>query len=108
MRFQAIPAKDIDQYVHRNDALIIDVRLPEDYREEHILGAVNYSYEEFDREDFEDRLKLPHNKILVLYCERGSTSLLIARELSKRGYRVLSAAGGLLSYRGNYLVKGRS
>lgn len=107
MTFETIPAKELDWYVHRPEAMIIDVRLPEDYRKEHVEGAINYSYEEFDREDFERRLRLPRNKTLVLYCERGSTSMLIARELGKRGYRVKSVAGGILAYRGSHIIYGR-
>lgn len=106
MRFETIPAKELDRYVQRPDAMIIDVRLPADYREGHIRGAVNYSYEEFDRENFEQKLKLPKDRTLVLYCERGSTSMLIARKLAKKGYRVKSAAGGILAYRGPNLIRG--
>ena len=42
----------------------------------------------------------PKGKILVLYCDRGGASLLLARQLAKLGYCTRSVIGGFGAYRG--------
>ena len=37
---------------------------------------------------------------MILYCERGNLSLLLARDLSNEGYMVKNIYGGLNAYRG--------
>ena len=48
-------------------------------------------------EDYKKRL--PRNRLLVLYCEWGTTSILAGRKLSQYGYDVLYVNGGLQAYR---------
>ena len=38
--------------------------------------------------------------VVILYCDRGSQSLLAARDLQKRGITAFSIYGGFLAYRG--------
>ena len=47
--------------------------------------------------------RLLKNQTLVLYCERGGTSLMIARMLSGKGYRVKTMIGGIHAYKGRNL-----
>ena len=67
----------------------------EEYEQGHIEGAVNIPYDFL--EDYKKRL--PRNRLLVLYCEWGTTSILAGRKLSQYGYDVLSVNGGLQAYR---------
>ena len=99
-RPEIISADELDGYVHRNGVLIIDLRSREEFEQSHIAGAVNISYDDFDESS-----PLPRNKLLVLYCDRGSASLAKGRELVEEGYRVQSVAGGIHAYRGKYLVR---
>lgn len=89
-----ISPKELDSYYQDERALIIDLRDPEEYAGNHFKNAVNIPYQEMGN------YNLPRDKILILYCERGSTSLFAARELMKKGYRTKSVIGGLRSYRG--------
>ena len=43
---------------------------------------------------------------LVLYCQRGSQSLLACNHLSLLGLPVISVAGGMAAYRGSWLEWG--
>lgn len=92
-----ISAKELDRYYLDNRVIIIDLRNREEYEESHFLGAVNIPYEELEEQYF------PDSKTLILYCDRGGTSLFAARELMKRGYRTKSVVGGFRSYRGQNL-----
>lgn len=95
---ETISAHDLDKYYGDRNVMIIDLRDKEEYEASHFDGAVNIPYEELDI--FE---ALPANKTLVLYCDRGSASLLAARELMQRGYRVKSVVGGFHAYKGTNL-----
>lgn len=98
-QFRLISVRELDDYVDRFPAvLIVDVRPREEFRFSHIRHAVNIPYEEGMV------WQLPKYKELVVYCERGSTSLIAARELSREGYRVVSVSGGISEYRGRNLV----
>lgn len=94
-----ISARELDSYVDRYPkVLIIDVRPREEYEISHIRYAVNLPYQE-------GRFwKLPKNREIVVYCERGAASMAAARELKQQGYRVMSVAGGILEYKGRNLV----
>lgn len=42
---ETISARDLDGYINRPDAVIIDLRTPEEYKKSHIRTAVNIPYE---------------------------------------------------------------
>lgn len=98
MKFDMIAPRELDQYVEDRSSFIIDLRSPEEYVSRHIKGAVNIPYEKL-----ENCRLLPYDMILVLYCERGSVSLVAAKELAEKGYQVKSVTSGIHSYRGKYL-----
>ena len=74
-------------------------KIEKEYAEGHVKGAVNIPYGKFD-----EYRKLPENKVLVLYCDRGGASLMLARQLAKKGYMTRSVIGGFRAYRGRNLV----
>lgn len=95
---KTISAEDLDLYVGRNDAVLIDLREPEEYAKNHIRNAVNIPYEQL-----QDCRRYSRKKILVFYCERGSSSLFAAREFQKMGYKTKSVVGGIRCYQGSNL-----
>lgn len=98
-QLQLISVRELDDYVKRYPAVcLVDVRSEEEYRISHILHAINIPYEEGIR------WKLPRGKEVVVYCERGSTSMVAARDMKRQGYPAVSVAGGILEYRGRNLV----
>lgn len=99
---ETISAKMLDYYVGRSDALIIDLRERDEFLDGHVRGAVNMPYGEL-----EDNPDFPRGKILVLYCGRGGSSLMLAKQLAKRGYETRSVIGGFRAYRGRNLVISR-
>ncbi|MGN0400507.1 MAG: rhodanese-like domain-containing protein [Blautia sp.] len=101
--FDTISAHELDLFCRKKNALIIDLRSHEEFAESHYRGAVNIPYEELEDWEKVQTEKLPKEKILVLYCDRGSASLMAARELMKKGYRVKSVVGGIRAYNGSNL-----
>ena len=100
MKFRMISAKDLKEYIGREDILLFDLREKNEYEKEHIKGAVWADWEMLDR----DIEKFFHEKKtavewIILYCTHGSTSLLAARDLARMGYPVMSLNGGYLGWK---------
>ena len=98
LTIDTISAEELDFYMGRQDAVIIDLRDTEEYKRSHLKTAVNIPYEEIQK-----CRRFPKEKLLVLYCSRGSSSLFAARELMKMGYKVKSVVGGIRCYKGSNL-----
>lgn len=96
---ETISPKMLDYYVDSKRAFIIDLRTEEEYAKGHIRNAhlIPYTGGRFPYIP-------PKQYEIVLYCERGSLSLLAARELAREGYRVRSVIGGIHAYKGRNLV----
>ena len=74
MDIPLISPRKLDQYVDRYPGIwIVDVRSGEEYRRSHIRHAVNIPYEPGQI------WKLPRGKEIVVYCERGATSMAAVR-----------------------------
>lgn len=99
-----ISTEDLECFLDEGrDIFLVDMRNPEDYAAGHIRGAVNIPGEELmDRTEC-----LPLHKLIVLYCYHGPNSMLAARRLSRLGYETADVYGGILAYRGKYLVQSR-
>ena len=95
-----LPAKDLKQYIGRKDVLLLDLREEEQYEKEHVLGAVWADWETLE-ENIEEYVNMMEEvpEWVILYCDRGNTSLLLARDLARRGYPVMSVNGGYTRYR---------
>ena len=79
----------------RNDVLIVDVRLPSDFRAGHLPGAVN-----LPKGRWENAKGLSKDKLHVLYCYSQTCHLAAeaAVELLKQGYRVQEMEGGYATW----------
>lgn len=99
LRFETISPEQIDKYIYDKRCLIIDVRDYTEYNRRHIENSICIPFEKLEKE----YNKMPRDLILILYCERGGTALLAAKELYDRGYVVKALIGGIRGYRGNHL-----
>lgn len=91
MAFSLIRPEEIEGILKRKRGMVIDVREQDAYREQHYPQARNLPY---DNIDVWIR-RLPRNRVLILYCNYGSTSLMAARRLSNEGYEVYTVIGGM-------------
>ena len=76
------------------NAIIIDVRSAEAFRQGHIPMAMNIPLEEIQG----GRSNLPRGRTLIFYCESGASSLKAARILAAKGYRTINTVGGIRQY----------
>lgn len=97
MAFENINIRKIVSAALTNDAIIVDVRKPERFRQGHIPMAVNVPMERIEKK----QVTLPYSHILILYCDTGGTSMQAAYILSEMGYQVINCVGGLKNYNGS-------
>jgi len=85
--------------VHLHSALfaLVDLRTPDEYSAQHLIGATNIPIDEFDVESLSQWLgDLPADAEIIVYDQTGAESDAIAQALIAAGYtRAKSLLGGL-------------
>lgn len=90
MNFNIVYARELDMYVKRKNALLIDIRSERLFNECHWEAAVSMP---FETTDSYEKL-LDKRKPLIFYCEHGGSSMKLARYLGKKGYDTATVIGG--------------
>lgn len=96
MGMDSISPSEAVSYIGRPGILFVDLREPAEYRQGHIPGAIQMDYEDLMKR----KQELTNYKIIILYCDRGNTSLLAARELRNLPVEIKSIAYGMAGYQG--------
>lgn len=91
MNYQLLSGNDFYRAAERGNSLLIDLRSSDDYIRWHMKGAINKNYDTID----EWSKQLDRSIPVLVYCSRGNVSILAARFLSARGFRVGSLIGGI-------------
>jgi rhodanese-related sulfurtransferase len=72
----------IKKLIGKDDVQFIDARSPEQYAKGHIGNAINLFPQMENQEELLNNVnELPHNKILIVYCDGGNCDL--SHELAK-------------------------
>jgi rhodanese-related sulfurtransferase len=94
--------------INKEEAIVVDVRDGKDYKDGHIVNAVNIPYTSFDGRVSE--LESYKEKPLILVCKMGQHSGPIGRKLNQQGFLdVRRLSGGMAEWLGAGLpvVKGK-
>ncbi|MCM1021561.1 MAG: rhodanese-like domain-containing protein [Muribaculum sp.] len=84
------------------DALLLDVRKPDEYAAGHLKGAHLLNW--LDTDGFKhDAKKLDKSKTIYVYCRSGRRSNEASRYLAEKGYKVVDMDGGILAWNENNL-----
>lgn len=75
------------------DAVLLDVRTPEEYQAGHLPGARNMPLDRLDPG------ALPEGKVIFAYCRSGARSGQACAALERAGFEAVNL-GGILGYRG--------
>lgn len=79
-----------------SNAILIDVRTPEEYQNGHLEEALNINW--YDA-DFKDQVrKLDQSKTVYVYCKLGGRSAKAAAVMDSLGFEVIDLAGGYDAY----------
>lgn len=98
--FTEAQPREVQQWLRDGEALLVDVREPDEHAREHIAGARLVPLSRFDPRRAADGLQ-PGQR-LVLHCRGGRRSADAARmaaPLCEAGVRVISLAGGIEAWK---------
>jgi rhodanese-related sulfurtransferase len=86
----------VSQYKKTSDAVLVDVRTPEEFRAGHIEGAVNI---DFENPSFQTEIqKLDTTKSYFVYCRSGNRSGQALSVMDKVGMKnTYELKGGIVS-----------
>lgn len=80
------------------DAIILDVRRPDEYVKKHIPGALLVPIEELQKGHFDS---LPDkDATIIIYCWTGRRAEDSAKILAKNGYKNIYEMGGIVDWTG--------
>lgn len=84
---------------HKKKIPAVDIREKKAFEEEHIPGAINIPFREFDLNN--PQLKeINKNREIAVYCVSGVSSVKITRLLNKNGYeKAKSLKGGFVAWK---------
>lgn len=98
--YSHLDADEAASLIESGECILIDVRSEEEFKIEHIPGAVNIPHDS-DDESFEAAIPDKNQRIL-LYCDYGGVSKDTAEHLCKDlGYTNVSEFDGLLVWEGD-------
>ncbi len=89
-----INIRHIIQKAVAENAIIIDVRSREEFRQGHIPMAINVPVREIQN----GKVNFPRGRTLIFYCDSGANSLKAARILAGYGYKTINTVGGIQQY----------
>ena len=93
---QTLDVDELARMVAQDEAVLVDVRTPEEFAEGHLEGAINLPVETFDP------AKVPQaadGREVILYCRSDRRSGIAAEQLAEaRGTTVRHLDGGILAW----------
>ena len=89
--------KGLKEYAETENAVLLDVRTPQEYREGHIPGSTNVPLQTIDKV-----ASVTENKdtVLFIYCYSGARSRQATAMLQNMGYTNVTNIGGIAAYQG--------
>ena len=89
--------KGLKEYAEAENAVLLDVRTPQEYREGHIPGSINIPLQQLDKAiDAYENKAVP----LFVYCHSGARSRQAMAMLQHMGYTNVQNIGGIAAYQG--------
>ena len=90
-------SQGIEEYKRTDDAVLLDVRTPQEYQEGHIPESKNVPLQQLD-----NIASVAKNKDIPLfvYCYSGSRSRQATGILQRMGYSKVNNIGGIAAYSG--------
>lgn len=92
------PQAFIKQAKADTTSIILDVRTPEEYKEEHLAGAQQLDF--LYSEAFDAGIKLlDKSHTYYVYCRSGKRSHNACIKMKKQGFKVFDMEGGILNWK---------
>lgn len=95
---EAITPADVKALMDQgSEFVLLDVRTPEEYAEQHIEGAENLNYEDITADSAAEAITSTDTKV-VLYCRSGHRAGIAKDMLKELGYTNVTSMGGISSW----------
>lgn len=92
------PKDFIEQAKADTTSIILDVRTPGEYQEEHVAGAQHLDF--LNSEAFDEGIKrLDKSHTYYVYCRSGKRSHHACIKMQKQGFKVFDMEGGILNWK---------
>lgn len=88
----SIPATRAVQLINHDNAVVVDIRSKDAYKNGHLIDAISLPISE--NKELGKRLTKYKNKPIIVVCNNGLESQKIAAHLLKEGYNAYSLSGG--------------
>ena len=79
---------DATRRINHDNALVIDLRSQSDYKSGHILNSINIPDGELT--DRKNELEKHKERPLIMYCQNGTVSSKVVRQLKMEGFEDIS------------------
>lgn len=87
----------VQAFKETKNALLLDVRTPEEYKDGHIEGSVNLPLQSISNIK---SMSIGKDRPIFVHCLSGSRSSQATAKLKKLGYANVTNIGGISAYRG--------
>ena len=96
--YENVDVKGFAALMNDPDVVVLDVRTADEFKEGHLVGALNINQEE---SDFMEKAKtaLATGKTIAVYCRSGRRSASAAGRLAAEGYKAVNLKGGILAWK---------
>ncbi len=81
---------------NEKDIILVDVRTPEEYKEEHIKNAILLPLDMIDEKA--DEVIPDKETVYFVYCRSGNRSATAAKKLVEMGYKHIFDLGGIIDW----------
>ena len=96
-KVKAVSPAEATRLLNHENAIMIDMRSDKDYRDGHIVNAVQMSD---GKGDIPATLNKHRERPVIVYCQRGQQSTAVCNRLSKQGFEsVYNLQGGVLAWK---------
>jgi len=95
---QMVTPEEMQELLKMEDAQLIDIRTPKEYKKGYVKGFQNIDYT--SDSFYEDIEKLDKTKPVILYCRTGRRTSSCAKKLVEKGFvKVYDLKGGITQWK---------
>jgi len=88
-----VSTQELTFLMNRENGVSLDIRSEKDFKQGHILDAINLSNDKITKNGFASLEKHKSNPIIVI-CQRGVSAVTVANNLNKAGFEKVSVLKG--------------
>lgn len=93
-----LSVEEFAQRISQGKVQLVDVRTPEEYKSEHLHGAISINILSEDFDSLSTQILNPDYPVFV-YCQSGKRSAMATKRLHAENYVVYQLKGGMIAWK---------